>query len=117
VKHKFASVSGIVQDKCMACHSRGYDLPFYAKVPGISAIIEKDYRDGIRAMDLNQELVQRKPNQVLHYELVSESGPDHAKVFTVAVTLNGQVVGLGSGHSKKEAEQSAARAALEQLQK
>ena len=64
-----------------------------------------------------QELVQRKPNQVLHYELVSESGPDHAKVFAVAVTLNGQVVGLGSGHSKKEAEQSAARAALEQLQK
>ena len=62
-----------------------------------------------------QELVQRKPNQVLHYELVSESGPDHAKVFAVAVTLNGQVVGLGSGHSKKEAEQSAARAALEQL--
>ena len=62
-----------------------------------------------------QELVQRKPNQVLHYELVSESGPDHAKVFTVAVTLNGQVVGLGSGHSKKEAEQSAARAALEQM--
>ena len=62
-----------------------------------------------------QELVQRKPNQVLHYELVSESGPDHAKVFAVAVTLNGQAVGLGSGHSKKEAEQSAARAALEQL--
>ena len=61
-----------------------------------------------------QELVQRKPNQVLHYEPVSESGPDHAKVFAVAVTLNGQVIGLGSGHSKKEAEQSAARAALEQ---
>lgn len=62
-----------------------------------------------------QELVQRKPNQVLHYELVSESGPDHAKEFAVAVSLNGQVVGLGSGHSKKEAEQSAARAALEHL--
>lgn len=62
-----------------------------------------------------QELVQRKPNQALHYDLVSESGPDHAKVFSVAVTLNGQVVGLGSGHSKKEAEQAAARTALEQL--
>lgn len=62
-----------------------------------------------------QELVQRKPNQTLHYDLVSESGPDHAKVFSVAVTLNGQVVGLGSGHSKKEAEQAAARTALEQL--
>ena len=59
-----------------------------------------------------QELVQRKPNQELRYELVSESGPDHAKVFTVAVMLNGQVVGLGSGHSKKEAEQSAARTRL-----
>ena len=62
-----------------------------------------------------QELVQRKPNQELRYELVSESGPDHAKVFTVAVMLNGQVVGLGSGHSKKEAEQSAARTTLEQM--
>lgn len=62
-----------------------------------------------------QELVQRKPNQELRYELVSESGPDHAKVFTIAVMLNGQVVGLGSGHSKKEAEQSAARTALEQM--
>ena len=64
VQHKFASVSGIVQDKCMACHSRGYDLPFYAKVPGIRGIIEKDYRDGIRALDLNQELVQRKDRPV-----------------------------------------------------
>ena len=51
VQHKFASVSGIVQDKCMACHSRGYDLPFYAKVPGIRGIIEKDYRDGTRGRD------------------------------------------------------------------
>ena len=63
-----------------------------------------------------QELVQRKPNQELHYALVSESGPDHAKEFTVAVTLNGQVVGLGIGRSKKEAEQSAARTALEQME-
>lgn len=55
---KFTNVSKLVQDKCMACHTRGYDLPFYAKVPGIRQIIEKDYRDGIRAMDLNVELVQ-----------------------------------------------------------
>lgn len=48
----------------MACHSRGYDLPFYAKVPGISGISEKDYRDDIRAMALNQELVQRKDRPV-----------------------------------------------------
>ena len=64
-----------------------------------------------------QELVQRKPHQVLHYELVGQSGPDHAKVFTVAVLLNGDPVGEGSGHSKKEAEQASARAALEKLTK
>jgi len=62
-----------------------------------------------------QELVQRKPHQVLRYELVGQSGPDHAKVFTVAVLLNGAPVGEGSGHSKKEAEQASARAALEKL--
>ena len=63
-----------------------------------------------------QELVQRKPHQVLRYELVGQSGPDHAKVFTVAVLLNGDPVGEGSGHSKKEAEQSAARDALSRLE-
>ena len=64
-----------------------------------------------------QELVQRKPHQALRYELVGQSGPDHAKVFTVAVLLNGDPVGEGSGHSKKEAEQASARAALEKLTK
>ena len=59
-----------------------------------------------------QELVQRKPDQVLHYEMVASSGPDHAKVFTVQVTLNGAVIGEGSGHTKKEAEQMSAKSAL-----
>ena len=40
---KFQEVSDIVLDKCMACHSRNYDLPFYAKIPGIRQIIEQDY--------------------------------------------------------------------------
>ena len=62
-----------------------------------------------------QELVQRKPHQALRYELVGQSGPDHAKVFTVAVLLNGAPIGEGSGHSKKEAEQASAHAALEKL--
>lgn len=62
-----------------------------------------------------QELVQQKKNQVLSYTLVGESGPDHDKQFDVEVKLNGQVVGTGSGSSKKRAEQDAARAALEKL--
>ena len=63
-----------------------------------------------------QELVQRKSGQVLHYELVGESGPDHNKTFQMQVLLNGRPIGQGSGHSKKEAEQAAANAAIERLE-
>ena len=62
-----------------------------------------------------QELVQQKKNQVLSYALVSQSGPDHDKKFDVEVSLNGTVVGSGSGSSKKRAEQAAACAAIEKL--
>ena len=62
-----------------------------------------------------QELVQQKKNQVLSYALVGESGPDHDKQFEVEVSLNGNVVGSGSGSSKKRAEQSAAASAIGKL--
>ena len=62
-----------------------------------------------------QELVQQKKNQTLSYRLVGESGPDHDKRFDVEVSLNGQVIGIGSGSSKKRAEQMAAQAALEKF--
>ena len=62
-----------------------------------------------------QELVQRESGQVLQYRLVGEEGPDHNKRFFVEVTLNGRSIGSGSGHSKKEAEQMAAQAAITTL--
>ena len=62
-----------------------------------------------------QELVQRESGQVLTYRLTGQSGPDHAMVFAGAVQLNGKTVGEGQGHSKKEAEQMAAKAAIEGL--
>ena len=62
-----------------------------------------------------QELVQQKKNQVLSYRLTGESGPDHDKEFFVEVSLNGQVIGTGSGSSKKRAEQAAAQAAIERI--
>ena len=62
-----------------------------------------------------QELVQQKKNQTLSYALVGESGPDHDKKFEVEVSLNGKVVGRGTGRSKKRAEQDAARTAIEKL--
>ena len=62
-----------------------------------------------------QDLVQRTPNQVLTYRLIGEQGPDHDKVFSFAVLLNDTVVGTGEGRSKKEAEQMAAKDALESM--
>lgn len=63
-----------------------------------------------------QELVQQKKNQVLTYIPIGEEGPDHNKRFTVAVLLNGEEVGRGTGSSKKRAEQEAARMAIARLQ-
>ena len=64
-----------------------------------------------------QELVQRKADGHVSYELTGESGPDHQKVFYFTVYINGEAAGEGSGRSKKEAEQAAACAALEKLRK
>lgn len=59
-----------------------------------------------------QEFVQRESGQTLRYRLTGEDGPDHQKSFYVEVDLNEEAIGTGSGHSKKEAEQMAAKAAL-----
>ncbi len=64
-----------------------------------------------------QELVQRESGQVLSYRLAGESGPDHAKCFCMEVLLNGKPIGAGEGRSKKEAEQAAAKAAVNKLEK
>lgn len=64
---------------------------------------------------LFQELIQRQKDQIISYELVGEDGPDHDKVFTVHVLVNGKVVGAGIGRSKKKAEQAAAEQATKNL--
>ena len=62
-----------------------------------------------------QELVQQKKDQTIAYTLTGESGPDHDKQFQVEVSLNGTVIGMGVGTSKKRAEQDAARVAIATL--
>lgn len=64
---------------------------------------------------LLQEFIQREKGNVLQYDEVGETGPDHDKVFNFAVSLNGEVIGKGQGRSKKEAEQAAAGNALDYL--
>ena len=71
--------------------------------------ILKDYKT------ILQERVYQKGGQSVAYELVEEIGPDHDKSFTFQVRITGKVMGQGTGHSKKEAEQQAAREALARL--
>lgn len=67
----------------------------------------KDYKTVL------QEIIQRNPEESVTYILTDEQGPAHDKKFTVEVHLNSNVIGKGEGHSKKAAEQMAAKQALE----
>ena len=59
-----------------------------------------------------QKIVQQTPEELLEYEQIGEEGPPHDRIFTFTVKLNSNVLGTGSGRSKREAEQAAAREAL-----
>jgi len=69
----------------------------------------KDYKT------LLQEVIQKQTDSKIIYEIVEESGPDHHKLFKVAVIVNSNQLGSGLGKSKKEAEQHAAKQALIKL--
>ena len=85
--------------------ARSFILPFITE--GKTA--EEDYKTQL------QEVVQQDPSAVLRYEVTGETGPDHAKKFTVCVWRNGEKLAEAPGRSKKAAEQHAAKLALEKL--
>jgi ribonuclease-3 len=62
-----------------------------------------------------QELIQKKHNAVPKYFVLSKEGPDHKSTFSVCVKINNKIYGYGKGGTKKQAEQSAALAALKQI--
>ncbi|MGM0369143.1 MAG: ribonuclease III [Bacillota bacterium] len=64
---------------------------------------------------LLQELVQKSSDQRPYYEVIKEEGPDHNKSFTVKVTFKDEILGVGRGSSKKRAQQSSAKEAIEKL--
>ena len=66
----------------------------------------KDYKTEL------QQLIQQAEGDFLEYVTVGERGPDHAKIFEVEARMNSNVIGTGSGRSKREAEQNAAKEAL-----
>jgi ribonuclease III len=76
---------------------------------GLELLRQTDHKSGL------QEYLQARGRAPANYRVASESGPDHQKSFVIEVLIDGRVVGTAGGRSKKEAEQSAARLALERL--
>ena len=64
-----------------------------------------------------QEEVQKVRGRTLRYELIAMKGPDHERIFTIGVYCDNKLIGTGKGHSKKEAEQLAAKDALQNSDK
>ena len=89
--------------------AEGFILPFIREKA--EAIVKNrgtmDYKTTL------QEIVQKNHEETLSYRLKSETGPDHDKRFVMEVLINSNVLAEGEGHSKKMAEQAAAKAALE----
>jgi ribonuclease-3 len=80
--------------------------------------LEDVHRHGVTAQDYKsalQEWLQSRDQPLPEYRLAGSLGPDHRKLFEIDVMVSGERVASGSGASKKEAEQDAARATLEKL--
>jgi ribonuclease-3 len=75
------------------------------------------HRDELDYKTELQESCQREFDVLPTYRVLSESGPDHQKIFEVKLTIKEELFGIGRGRSKKEAEQQAAKQALENLSK
>lgn len=86
--------------------AREFIVGFLKSALDNSRIHFKDYKTTL------QEVIQKNPDQTIQYAFVGASGPDHDKVFEAEVRLNSNVIGRGTGKSKKGAEQAAAKEAL-----
>lgn len=87
----------------------GFVVPFLEKriEQTKSGTVTSDYKTAL------QQIVQSVAGERLEYVTVSETGPDHRKIFEVEARLTGNVIGHGKGRSRREAEQQAAKEALQ----
>lgn len=76
---------------------------------GLAGKLRSDYKTAL------QEILQAKGASHISYKIEGESGPDHDKTFFAVLRNNGTVIGRGAGSTKKQAEQNAAREALEKM--
>lgn len=96
---------------------RGLDPVVKLVEPLIGPEVDRTVRDDLDKDHKSrlQELAQSQLRHTPRYSTVRESGPDHAKTFTVEVSIGGRVFGQGQGRSKRQAAQYAAQQALERI--
>jgi ribonuclease-3 len=105
-----AILGGILLDQDLAACEKFLETTLLSRVETLLAESPVDAKSAF------QENVQAAGHPSPVYETIKAEGPDHAKVFTVVVKVDGKTFGQGSGHSKQEAEQQAALSGLHYLQ-
>jgi len=105
-----ASICEAVIGACYLHH--GFESTAPATIAAFAGQIELASEKLLDFKSALQERVARHGSRV-RYEVIAESGPPHELVFDVAASVDGRVIGRGSGRSKKAAEQAAAEEALE----
>lgn len=105
-----AVIAAMYLDGGLDVARRFIDEQILSRIPEVEAL-DRDYKTEL------QELVQQSHDCSVSYAVTGESGPAHNKLFAVEVSLEGRVLGSGEGRTKKEAEQSAAKAALAVLER
>ncbi len=94
---------------CVLENAWKFAVPFISKRSIEASVDSTDYKSEL------QQIIQQTPGEALKYEVADRVGPDNAPTFTVNALLNSNVIGTGVGHSKRKAEQNAARDALEKF--
>ena len=98
-----------------ACYlNAGYERTAEAVVEAFQPEIERALQNPVDFKSALQELLARR-GEAVSYEVTAEEGPPHARLYTVSALVDGRALGSGSGRSKKNAEQQAARVTVEQL--
>jgi ribonuclease III len=110
-------LASVIEAVIGACFiSFGYDRTAQAVVGAFAPEIEDAMEHPVDFKSALQERLARR-GALVSYDVIEEHGPPHDRTFSIVATIGGQEVGRGSGRSKKDAEQEAAHAALEALER
>jgi ribonuclease-3 len=108
-------LASVIEAVIGACYLQfGYDATAEAVVQAFSPQIEDALEHPVDFKSALQERLARR-GELVQYTVADEQGPPHDRIFTVAATIKGVEIGNGAGRSKKDAEQEAARVALESM--